>query len=159
MNLNWLVSRAFIFAVLSFGGWVAVFGGIVDVRRVDRRRRRTTGTVVEIVERTERRKRRVNNPRQHRTHEYTVTLYNPVIAFNVEGRDYRLKCLYTCLKDELSVGETVDILYDDGQPQQYRIDRVLERERKGSVHEILIGIAWIIVSLIVTFALFRGARR
>ena len=158
MNVQLVITRVILFAGLSIGGWVAVFGGIADMRKADRRRRRTTGRVVEIATRTERRKRRVNRSQQHRSYEYTVTLYNPVLAFNVEGREYRLKCLYTCLRDEVSVGETVDILYEDDRPQQYRIERVVQRERKGAAFEISIGIAWIIASLVVTFALLKGVR-
>ena len=158
MNLQLVITRVILFAGLSIGGWVAVFGGIADMRKADRCRRRTTGRVVEIAERTEHRKRRVNRSQQHRSYEDTVTLYNPVLAFNVEGREYRLKCLYTCLRDEVSVGETVDILYEDDRPQQYRIERVVQRERKGTAFEISIGIAWIIASLVVTFALLKGVR-
>ncbi len=159
MNVNLVISRVLLFAVLSIGGWVAVFGGIADMRKADRRRRRNTGKVVEIAERTELRKHRVNRSQQHRSYEYTVTLYNPVVAFNVEGREYRLKCLHTCLRDETTVGETVDILYDDDCPQGFLIERVVQRERKRAAFEISVGIAWIIASLVATVLIFRGVRR
>ena len=127
MGFNFRFSWEFFFVALclSIGGWVAVLKGIVDVRKADRRRRRTTGTVVEIATRTERRKHRVNRPQQHRVYEYMITQYYPVVVFSAEGKVYRLECPHTCLKHELSVGETVDILYEDDHPQRFQIDRVL----------------------------------
>ena len=42
--------------------------------------------------------------------------------------------------------------------RENEIERVVQRERKGAAFEISIGIAWIIASLVVTFALLKGVR-
>ena len=131
--------------MVSLLGWVWLICGISGwrdiLRHEERERARATGTVMEVI-RVERRYRGRRGSRPK-----TFVSYYPVVEFQAEGRLVRDQSAYGFPTKELSVGDSVEILYDADDPSHFHLDGTYDRLRRVNTGYILAGILWLIISV------------
>ena len=129
----------FFYILLSSLGWIWVFMGISTLRDLSRmqeqERARTTAKVVEFISE----KRRVRS-RRHRTVIHTA--WHPVVVFHVENREYHLQAAVNLMREDLHVGEEVDILYDADDPTHFHFRRTVEHDERVAKIFIAVGLIW-----------------
>lgn len=138
--MNDLIKGLILYLVLSSLGWIWVIMGISTLRTAkkvrEQERSRTTATVVDLIP-----EQKVS--RSHRNHRREIrTVWHPVVEFTVDGRGYRLQNPADMHQGEISVGDTVDILYDAGDPNHFTLEKVLEHDVLAARIFIVVGIVW-----------------
>lgn len=137
-----------LFALFSAGGWGCAWIGVQGLRTAEAERKehraRTTGTVTDL-------EKRVSRAYRGPTHISWV----PTVRFHVDGREICRDYQYAFREGELSVAETVDILYDPADPTRFHLEKLHDREYESSRALIRFGAVWIAIAAVV--ALF-GAR-
>lgn len=128
-----------LYIVLSSLGWIWVIMGISTLRDLgkvqEQERARTTAKVVDLI----REDRRV---RSGRFRTVIRTVWHPVVAFQVDSRQYRIQSAASMMRDDLRVGEEVDILYDADDPTQFHFHRSVEHDARAAKIFIVVGLVW-----------------
>ena len=114
--------------VLALAGLFALIEALGDRRAWRRReeteRARTTGTLVGLSA-----KRHRHGSVRNRNRRF-VTVYYPIVSFQVDGVEYRLESADIVPRDEYQVGQSVDLLYDPDDPTHFHLDRGDLKERR-----------------------------
>ena len=111
-------------------------------RREDAERTRTMGVIVGFAE--ERHRYAHRHGRVRSTHY--VTVYYPIVRFQVDGVEYKLKSTGIVPRDKFPVGQAVDLLYDPNNPTQFHLDRgdMEERSTRGA---IIFALVWLTIAV------------
>lgn len=138
-----MIKYLILYLVTSSLGWIWVIMGISTIRACaktrEQERARATATVVDMIS-----EKKVS--RSHRNHSRVVrTVWHPVVEFTVEGRQYRLQNPSDLLRDEFSVGQTVDIIYDADDPTHFDFESVLEHDVRAAKCFIAVGLVWAVL--------------
>ena len=137
-----MIKYLIIYIALSAMGWFWLFMGISslhDYRRVkEQERARATARIIDMV--AEKKQRR--NRRRHMRETYTV--WHPVLEFAVEGRVYRLQSAACLTRDELTIGQDVDICYDADDPSHFHFEKRWESVTLNAKISIAIGLIWVL---------------
>lgn len=114
-------------------------------RREQAERTRTTGVVVGFAE-----ERHRHGKIKNRNVHY-ITVYRPIVRFQVDDVEYRLKSDGIVPRDEFPVGQTVDLLYDSSNPTHFHLDRgnLEERSTKGTIIFALIWLICAVIALLI----------
>ena len=149
------IQMLIVFTLVSFTGWIFVYGGISNLRKLKKQREEerifTTGRVVEVVKA----QKVYRTGRRFRRHNAVHTFWSPVVEFAVESHLYRLQAGYKTQEETLRVGETVDILYNENDPSRFHLKEQEERDKHAGRYFIVLGIIWIIISAVITPPMFR----
>lgn len=130
--------------ILALAGLFALIESLYDRRRRRRReeaeRARATGVLVGFAE--EQHRHRHRKPMK----VHYVTVYRPIVRFQVDGVEYKLKSDGIVPRDQFQEGQPVDLLYDPDNPAHFHLDRgdVEERSTRGAV---VFALAWLACAL------------
>ena len=126
--------------VLALAGLFALIEALGDRcawrMREEAERARTTGVIVDFAE--ERHRYRAGRARI--THY--VTVYYPIVSFQVDGLEYKLESADIVPRDEYQEGQSVDLLYDSDDPTHFHLDRGGLKER-STRDAIIIALVWL----------------
>lgn len=131
-----------IFAIAGLFGLIEALGDRGKwLKREEAERARTTGIIVGFAE-EQHRYRRSRSPRAH-----YVTVYYPIVRFQADCVEYKLKSTSIVPRDEYPEGQSVDLLYDPNNPNHFRLDRgdAQERSTRGT---IIFALVWLACSLV-----------
>ena len=105
----------------------------------------TGATVGVIVGFAEERHRYAHRHGKVRSTHY-VTVYYPIVRFQVDGVEYKLKSTGIVPRDKFPVGQSVDLLYDPNNPSHFHLDRgdMEERSTRGT---IIFALVWLTIAV------------
>ena len=130
--------------ILAMAGLFALIEALGDRRAWRRReeaeRTRTTGVIMGFAE------------ERHRHHSnrspiaHYITVYYPIVRFQVNGVEYQLKSAEIVPRDQYREGRSVELLYDPNDPAHFHLDRgdLQERSARGTV---IFALAWLACAL------------
>lgn len=137
-------------AVIITLGLMALFGLLGLIESLESRRAwqnreafertRTTGTIVGFAEE----RRRYRNGRSPIAHYYTVCY--PIVRFQVDGTEYKLKSTRIVPRDKCHEGQAVDLLYDSNNPTHFHLDQG-DMEERSTWGAIVFALAWLTCAL------------
>ena len=98
-------------------------------KREEAERVRTTGVLVGFVE-----EQRRYSSAQHPIAHYVI-VYHPIVLFQVDGVEYKLKSAETIPREKYREGQSLELLYDSTSPTHFHLDRgdMHERSTRGAV--------------------------
>ena len=136
-----------IFALAGLFGLIEALGYRRALRRREEAERtRTTGVVVGFVEDRHRyRSRRSLNA-------HYVTVYYPIVRFQADGVEYKLKCTSIVPRDKYQEDQPVDLLYDPNNPTHFHLDRG-DMEVRSNRGTIIFALVWLIITVAIIIAL------
>ncbi len=75
-----------------------------------------------------------------------IMLYYPIVRFQVDGVEYKLKSTGIVPRDKFPVGLSVDLLYDPNNPSHFHLDRgdMEERSTRGT---IIFALVWLTIAV------------
>ena len=134
----------------SLGGWIFLYIGLTDLRdarkRQEAERRRATAKVVDVVAH----KHTVRNTRRRLPRKISVTVWKPVVEFDVEDRTYRVESPEPFEKGELPVGSSEEVLYDPEDPTHFHLERIGRLDFHKAWFCVGIGIATLVFAAFAT---------
>ena len=140
-----LAKSLMFFGLVSFFGWVILFSGMAAKRKRNRRAIWETtpaqGTVAEYVSKETYSRKRGKG-----------VYYLPVIAFEAEGKPYRLEYTWSVSRERYPEGTQVEVLYNINDPTQFHLASD-EAFSHGGGTMMKFGAIWIVASLLLTLAL------
>ena len=145
-----------IFVVAGLFGLIEALGDRSKwLKREETERTRTTGVIVGIAEERHRyrRRRSLNAP--------YVTVYYPIVRFQVDGVEYELKIASIVPRDKYPGGQSVDLLYDPNNPNHFHLDRgdAQERSNRGTIIFALVWLAIAVATIVVLLSVNPELRR
>ena len=136
--------------IFAIAGLFGLFEALGDRRKWLKReaaeRTHTTGVIVGFAEERHRYRRR-RSPIAH-----YVTVYYPIVHFQADGVDYKLKCTSIVPRDKYLEGQPVDLLYDPNNPTHFHLDRgdMEDRSIRGT---IIFALVWLIITVTIIIVL------
>ena len=133
--------------VMALAGLFALIEALGDRRAWRRReeteRARTTGTLVGLSA-----KRHRHGSVRNRNRRF-VTVYYPIVSFQVDGVEYRLESVDIVPRNEYQEGQSVDLLYDPDDPTHFHLDRgdLKERSTRDAIIIALVGLTGALAAL------------
>ena len=133
--------------VVALAGLFALIEALGDRRAWRRReeteRARTTGTLVGLSA-----KRHRHGSVRNRNRCF-VTVYYPIVSFQVDGVEYRLESVDIVPRNEYQEGQSVDLLYDPDDPTHFHLDRgdLKERSTRDAIIIALVGLTGALAAL------------
>ena len=126
--------------IVALAGLFALIEALGDRRAWRRReeaeRARTMGTLVGFSS-----KRHRHGSVRRRNRRF-VTVYYPIVSFQVDGLEYKLESADIVPRDEYQEGQSVDLLYDSDDPTHFHLDRGGLKER-STRDAIIIALVWL----------------
>ena len=135
-----------IFALAGLFGLIEALGNRrVWRRREEAERTRTTGVVVGFVEE----RHRYRSGKSLNAHY--VTVYYPIVRFQADGVEYKLKCTSIVPRNKFQKGQAVDLLYDPDNPTHFHLDRgdMEERSTWGTIIFALVLLTIAVATIVV----------
>ena len=132
--------------ILALVGLFGLIEALGDRRKWRQReyaeRNRTMGVIVDFAEEQHRYAHRHGKVRS--THY--VTVYYPIVRFQVDGVEYKLKSTGIVSRDKYQVGQPVDLRYDPNNPTHFHLDRgdMEERSTRGT---IIFALVWLTIAV------------
>jgi len=120
-----------LFALFGLFALIEALGDRRKRRRMeDAERARTVGVIVDYAEERHRHSHRHGQVRSTRY----VTIYYPIVHFQVDGTEYKLKSTSFVPREEYRESQAVDLLYDPNNPTHFHLDRgdVEDRSTRGT---------------------------
>ena len=111
-------------------------------RREDAERTRTMGVIVDFAEERHRYAHRHGKVRS--THY--VTVYYPIVHFQADSAEYKLKSTGIVPRDKYQVGQPVDLLYDPNNPTHFHLDRG-DMEERSTRGPIIFALVWLTITM------------
>ena len=142
--------------IFALFGLLALIENIYDRHKWHRREQaehaRTTGVIVGFAEERHRHGK-VRNRNVH-----YVTVYYPIVLFQVEGAEYELKSTSFVARDKYPEGQSVDLLYDPNNPTHFHLDRgdMEERSTRGAIIFVLVWLTIAVATIIVLLSVNPG---
>ena len=140
-------------AIFALAGLFGLIESLGDRRkwlgREEDERTRTTGVIVGFAE--ERHRYRHRKPLK----VHYVTVYYPIVRFQVDGVEYELKGAEIVPRDKFREGQEVDLLYDSSNPTHFHLDRgdVEERSNRGA---IIFALVWLSCTVGIIVVLLKA---
>lgn len=123
-------------AYFLIGVALIAFGILMIVKGSQKKGRCTASTTATITEVQEKLDIRTDNPGEVRRYRYT-----PIFSYQVNGRAYTTKGVYSIHRNAFRVGDTSQVWYDPQNPQE-AVTKVVKSERsKAAIVLIILGIA------------------
>ena len=135
-----------IFALACLFGLIEALGGRrVWRRREEAERTRTTGVVVGFVEE----RHRYRSGKSLNAHY--VTVYYPIVRFQADGVEYKLKCTSIVPRDKFQEDQAVDLLYDPNNPTHFHLDRgnMEDRSTRGAIIFAAVFLTCVVATIVV----------
>lgn len=146
-------------------GIMAIFGlfGLIEAledrrkwhRREQAEHARTTGVIVGFAEERHRHGK-VRNRNVH-----YVTVYYPIVRFQADGAEYKVKSTSNIPRDKYNEGQTVDLLYDPNNPTYFHLDRgdMEYRSTRGAIIFVLVWLTIVVASIVVLLSVNPELKR
>ena len=130
--------------IFALFGLLALIENIYDRHKWHRREQaehaRTTGVIVGFAEERHRHGK-VRNRNVH-----YVTVYYPIVLFQVDGVEYVLKSTSIVPRDIFPEGQSVDLLYDLNNPIHFHLDRG-DMEARSTRDAIIFALVWLTITV------------
>lgn len=145
--------------IFAIAGLFALFEALGErskwLKREEVERSRTTGVIVGFAEERHRYRRR----RSLNAHYGTV--YYPIVRFQVDGVEYKLKCTSIVPRDKYPEGQAMDLLYDPNNPTHFHLYRgdMKERSNRGTIIFALVWLAIAVATIVVLLSVNPDLRR
>ena len=110
------------------------------LKREEAERTRTTGVIVGFAEERHRYRRRRS------LNAHYVTVHFPIVHFQVDDVEYRLKSRGIVPRDKFREGQSVDLLYDPNNPTHFHLDR-RDTEERSARGTIIFALVWLTCTL------------
>lgn len=146
--------------IFAIAGLFALFEPLGDrskwLKREEAERTRTTGVIVGFAEERHRYAHRHGKVRS--THY--VTVYYPIVRFQVDGVEYKLKSTGIVPRDKYKIGQSVDLLYEPNNPTHFHLDRgdMEERSTRGTIIFALVWLTITMATIVVLLSINPGLR-
>lgn len=149
LNLNFdekIGTALIMFAISALAGAaiirIGASGRKKSRERLEQERKSCTARVVDVISELH----RYGRNSSHR-------VWYPVVQFRAEGKDHCLVNYDGMQKDQYAVGDTVEIRYDEADPEHFHFVEWETSDDIGNGHMIRMGIIWIAVSAVVALIL------
>lgn len=145
--------------IFALAGLFALFEALGDrskwLKREEVERSRTTGVIMGFAEERHRYRRRRS------LNAHYVTVYYPIVRFQADGVEYKLKCTSIVPRDKYPEGRSVDLLYDPNNPTHFHLDRgdAQERSNRGTIIFALVWLAIAVATIVVLLSVNPDLRR
>jgi len=125
------------------------------IKREEVERNRTTGVIVGFAEERHRYRRRRS------LNAHYVTVYYPIVRFQADGVDYKVKSASIVPRDKYPEGQSVDLLYDPNKPTHFHLDRgdAQERSNRGTIIFALVWLTIAVATIIVLLSVNPELKR
>ena len=126
--------------IIALAGLSALIESLADrrawLRREASERVRTTGILVGF----DVRHHHYRSVRHRKRN--TVTVYYPIVVFQADGVEYRLKSVDTVPRKQYREGQPVDLLYDSEDPTRFHLD-LGGRQEQSTRDAVVIALIWL----------------
>lgn len=146
-----------LFALFGLFALIEALGDRRKWRRMeDAERARTVGVIVDYAEERHHHSHRHGQVRSTRY----VTVYYPIVRFQVDGTEYKLKSTSFVPREEYRESQAVDLMYDPNNPTHFHLDRgdVEDRSTRGTTIFALVWLTIAVVAIVVLLSVNPGLR-